>query len=275
MTAAVQAEHLIHSYSFEGSKQRSLNDLTLTVEQGEFLAVLGHNGSGKTTLARHINALLEVQSGELTVASLDAKDRSKVWKIREKVGMVFQSPDNQFVSSIIEEDLAFGPRNFGVPEGEIPARIRAALDTVGMSGFEKRSPHLLSGGQKQRIAIAGVLTIDPDIILFDEVTAMLDPEGRHDVLDTIGRLHKSGRTIVMISHFVEEAVGADRVALMHDGRLLAVGTPREILTDRKLLRLTGLTAPMPVRLYDDLKVRGRELPFCPLTERELVEALCR
>ena len=270
----IQAEKLIHSYAFEGSKQRSLDELSLTVEQREFLAILGHNGCGKTTLARHINALLELQGGELTVASLDAKNRANVWRIREKVGMVFQNPDNQFVSSIIEEDLAFGPRNFGVPEEEIPARIQASLAVVGMSGFEKRSPHLLSGGQKQRIAIAGVLAVEPDIMIFDEVTAMLDPEGRRDVLDTIARLHEAGKTILMISHYIEEAVNADRVALMHDGRLLAVGTPREMLTDPELLRRTGLAPPLPVRLYYDLKARGRELSFCPLTERELVDALC-
>ena len=272
--AVITAEKLIHSYAFEGSKQRSLDGLSLTVEQGEFLAILGHNGCGKTTLARHLNALLELQGGELTVASLDAKNRANVWRIREKVGMVFQNPDNQFVSSIIGEDLAFGPRNFGLPEEEIPARIQAALATVGMSGFEKRSPHLLSGGQKQRIAIAGVLAVNPDIMIFDEVTAMLDPEGRRDVLDTVARLHESGKTIIMISHFIEEAVNANRLALMHDGKLLAVGTPRELLTDPELLQRTGLTPPMPVRLYYDLKQRGWEMPFCPLTERELVDALC-
>ncbi len=272
--AFIRAEKLIHSYAFEGSKQRSLDELSLTVERGEFLAILGHNGCGKTTLARHINALLELQGGELTIASLDAKNRANVWRIREKVGMVFQNPDNQFVSSIIEEDLAFGPRNFGVPEEEIPVRIQTALAAVGMSSFEKRSPHLLSGGQKQRIAIAGVLAVDPDIMIFDEVTAMLDPEGRRDVLNTIKRLHEDGKTILMISHYIEEAVNADRVALIHDGKLLAVGTPREMLTDLELLRRTGLTPPLPVRLYHDLKARGRDLPFCPLTERELVDALC-
>ena len=210
--AFIRAEKLIHSYAFEGSKQRSLDELSLTVERGEFLAILGHNGCGKTTLARHINALLELQGGELTIASLDAKNRANVWRIREKVGMVFQNPDS-------------------VPEEEIPVRIQTALAAVGMSGFEKRSPHLLSGGQKQRIAIAGVLAVDPDIMIFDEVTAMLDPEGRRDVLNTIKRLHEDGKTILMISHYIEEAVNADRVALIHDGKLLAVGTPREMLTD--------------------------------------------
>ena len=189
--------------------------------------------------------------------------------------MVFQDPDNQFVSSVIEEDLAFGPRNFGVPEEEIPSRISAALKTVGMEGFEKRSPHLLSGGQKQRIAIAGVLAVDPDIMIFDEVTAMLDPEGRRDVLATIERLHQRGKTIIMISHYIEEAAGADMIALMHNGRVIGQGTPREIFPDLELLKETGLTPPMPVRLYYDLKKQGVELPFCPINEKELVDALCR
>ena len=273
--AAVCAENLIYSYAFEGSKNRSLDGASITVRQGEFRAILGHNGCGKTTLARLMNVLLEMQGGELTVAGLDARGKANIWKIREKTGMVFQDPDNQFVSSVIEEDLAFGPRNFGVPEEDIPVRISAALRTVGMEGFEKKSPHLLSGGQKQRIAIAGVLAVDPDIVIFDEVTAMLDPEGRSDVLDTIEKLHKRGKTIIMISHYIEEAAGADMIALMHNGRVIAEGTPREILTDTKVLDETGLTPPMPVRLYYDLKKQGVELPFCPINEKELVDALCR
>ncbi len=275
MKEAVQAKHLVHTYSPAGNGRRSLDDFSLTVMGGEFLAILGHNGCGKTTLARHLNALLAVQQGELTVACLDARNSANVWKIRQRAGMVFQNPDNQFVSSVIGEDLAFGPRNFGVPEQEIPRRIQQALETVGMSGYEKRSTHLLSGGQKQRIAIAGVLAAEPDILIFDEVTSMLDPEGRRDVLGTIGRLHARGRTVILISHDIEEAVGADRVALIHDGRLLAVGTPREMFTDADLMRRTGLTPPLPVRVYNDLRERGITLPFCPLTMEELEEALCR
>ena len=275
MQEIVKAENITYSYEFEGSEEKALDDLSLCIREGEFIAILGHNGCGKTTLARHINGLLEMQGGELTVASLDARQRVNVWKIREKVGMVFQNPDNQFVSSVIEEDLAFGPRNFGVPEDEIPERIGYALAAVGMSGFEKKSPHLLSGGQKQRIAIAGVLAIGPDIMIFDEVTAMLDPEGRKEVLSAIDGLHKAGKTIILISHYIEEAVNADRVVLMHDGRILGEGSPRTILTDLDLLRETGLTPPMTVRLYYDLKEKGLELPFCPLSGKELVEALCR
>ncbi len=269
----VKAENLVHSYAEDG--RRSLDSLSLSVKQGEFLAILGHNGSGKTTLARHLNVLLEVQQGELTVAFLNAKDPANVWRIREKTGMVFQNPENQFVSFVVEEDLSFGPRNFGVPEAEIPARVRRALAAVDMSGYEKRSTHLLSGGQKQRIAIAGVLTVEPDILIFDEVTSMLDPAGRKEVRDTIARLHEKGKTVIMISHDIGEAVGADRAAILNSGRLLAVGTPRELFTDPELLHRAGLTPPLPVRLYHDLRGRGIRLSYCPITCGELEELLCR
>ncbi len=271
----IQAEHLTYSYRFAGSQHKTLDDFSLTLHKGELVALLGHNGCGKSTFARHCNALLPLQQGTLTVAGLDASLRQNLWQIRQACGMVFQNPDNQFVSSIVEEDIAFGPRNFGVPEEEIPERVRQALETVGMAGFEKRSPHLLSGGQKQRIAIAGVLAVRPDLLILDEVTAMLDPQGRQEVLDTVDRLRKAGTTILMISHYIEEAVCADRVALVHDGQLLAQGTPREMLTDLDLLQRTGLTPPAAVQAYYDLKAAGVCLSRCPLTAEELVEELCR
>ena len=272
----IKAENLIFSYDCDGGKSRSLDEACITVRVGEFVAVLGHNGCGKSTLVKHFNALLEVQKGELTVAGLDAKSEANVWKLRRKVGMVFQNPDNQFVSSVVAEDVAFGLENYGADSSEIPERVSAALALVGMAGFEKRSPHMLSGGQKQRVALAGVLAMDPDILVFDEATSMLDPDGRREVLSVIDRLHtEQGKTIVMITHYVEEAVFADRVYLMHDGRMLADGTPREMLTDLELLRRTGLTPPLPVRMYHDLKAAGFELPYCPLTNEELAEELCR
>ena len=271
----INANELVYAYDEQDGARRSLDGISLTVNKGELVAVLGHNGCGKTTLARHLNALLPVQEGELTVAGCDARDENRVWQIRKSCGMVFQNPDNQFVSSFVEEDIAFGPRNFGADEADIPEKVRSALAAVGMAGFERRSPQLLSGGQKQRIAIAGVLATDPDIMVFDEVTSMLDPQGRQEVLDTIKRLHAAGKTIVMISHYIEEAVFADRVVLVHDGRKLAEGAPRDMLTDLELLRRTGLTPPLSVQVYYDLLDAGVKLELCPLTIEELVDEICR
>ena len=271
----VLCQHLIHSYEEDGSLRRSLDDVSFTVKQGELVALLGHNGCGKSTLARHLNALIPLQSGTLRVAGLDAACKAQVWDIRRHCGMVFQNPDNQFVSSIVEEDLAFGLLNYDVPEEEITPCIREALRLVGMEGFEKRSTHMLSGGQKQRIAIAGVLALNPDILIFDEATSMLDPDGREEVLSTIRRLHREeGKTIIMISHYIEESIFADKVIFIHDGQILAQGTPREMLTDLDLLQRTGLTPPVAVQAYYDLKQQGVTLPFCPLSCQELVEGLC-
>ena len=271
----INAKELVYAYDEQDGARRSLDGISLTVDKGELVAVLGHNGCGKTTLARHLNALLPVQEGELTIAGCDARDENRVWQIRKSCGMVFQNPDNQFVSSFVEEDIAFGPRNFGADEADIPEKVKSALATVGMAGTERRSPQLLSGGQKQRIAIAGVLATDPDIMVFDEVTSMLDPQGRQEVLDTIKRLHAAGKTIVMISHYIEEAVFADRVVLVHDGRKLAEGAPRDMLTNLELLRRTGLTPPLSVQVYYDLLDAGVRLDQCPLTLEELVDEICR
>ena len=271
----IQAKDLTYSYRFEGSKYKTLDGFTLNVDPGELVVILGHNGSGKTTFARHCNALLTMQGGSLTVRGMDAKDRKKLWEVRRTCGMVFQNPDNQFVSSVVEEDLAFGLRNFGTPEEEIPAKIEAALRLVGMEGFEKRSPHLLSGGQKQRIAIAGVLAVEPELLVLDEVTAMLDPEGRREVLSTVQSLHKQGKTIVMISHYIEEAVLADRVVMVHDGKVVDEGPPAEILTDMHVLEKVGMLPPVTVQLYYDLKAAGVKLNLCPLSMEELVEEVCR
>lgn len=271
----IEAVNLVHSYEYEGSQNRSLDGISITVQDGELVAILGRNGCGKTTFVKHINVLLEVQDGELTVAGLDARNAVNIWQIRKACGMVFQDPNNQFVSSVVEEDIAFGLENYDTPASEIPAKVSRALSIVGMDGFEKKSPHMMSGGQKQRIAIAGVLAINPDIIVFDEATAMLDPEGRQEVLATIRKLHdEEHKTIIMISHYVEEAVFADRVVLLRNGKLLSEGTPRDILTDPELLGSTGLTPPLAVQIYYDLKAAGVTLAACPLTNEELVEALC-
>ncbi len=272
----IQAKNLSHSYGFEGKRNRSIEDITLGVKKGEWIAILGQNSSGKTTFVKHINALLPVQQGELTVAGYDATNPANIWAIRQKCGMVFQDPNNQFVSSVIEEDLSFGLENYGVPQSEIPGLVKRALEIVGMPGFEMKSTHMLSGGQKQRIAIAGVLAINPDIVVFDEATAMLDPEGRQEVIGTIQRLHaEEGKTIIMISHLVEEAVYADRVVIFQQGRLIAEGTPEVILSDVALLSCAGLKPPMAVRAYHDLQSAGVHLPTIPLTNKALVEAICQ
>ena len=271
----IQAENIIFSYASDGKRKRALRGLSFHVHRGEYAVILGHNGCGKSTLLRHLNALLPLQSGELTVAGIDASDPAEIWKLRRGVGMVFQNPDNQFVSSIVGEDVAFGLENYQVPRDEIPERVSAALRAVGMEGFEKRAPHTLSGGQKQRAALAGVLALEPKILLFDEVTSMLDPEGRAEVLGAMRRLHEDGKTVVAVTHYIEEAVQADTVWLMHDGKMLAHGSPREMLTQPELLAQTGLEPPVPVRLYYDLLNAGFELPYCPLTNKEFAEELCR
>lgn len=273
MTSMIQGRDIRFSYEYEDSETLALKNVSIEIKAGELVAILGHNGCGKSTLVKHFNALLPLQRGELSVAGMDVRDGDMLYELRRTCGMLFQNPDNQFVSSLVEEDVAFGLENYEVPAEEIPARVRRALSAVGMDGYEKRAPHMLSGGQKQRVALAGVLAMEPDILVFDEATAMLDPEGRREVLDMIQKLHREGRTIVMISHYVEEAVFADRVYLIHDGEVLSSGTPREMLTDPELMARTGLIPPMPVRLYCDLQEAGVRLARCPLTDCELVEAL--
>lgn len=271
----IDAHDIRFSYDGPGGR-RSLNGAQLHVAPGEFVAVLGHNGCGKSTLVKHFNALLPLQHGTLTVDGMDAADPDNRWALRRKVGMVFQNPDNQFVSTIVGEDVAFGLENYGVPEAEIPARVAAALAAVDMVGYENRATHTLSGGQKQRVALAGVLALSPDILVFDEATAMLDPDGRQEVLRTIHRLHaQQYKTVVMITHYIEEAIGADRVYLIHNGKMIADGTAREMLTQPELLAAAGLTPPMPVQMYHDLKQAGITLARCPLTLEELAEELCR
>ena len=253
----IDAHDIRFSYDGPGGR-RSLNGAQLHVSPGEFVAVLGHNGCGKSTLVKHFNALLPLQHGTLTIDGMDAADPANRWALRRKVGMVFQNPDNQFVSTIVGE------------------RVAAALAAVDMAGYENRATHTLSGGQKQRVALAGVLALSPDILVFDEATAMLDPDGRQEVLRTIRRLHKEQhKTVVMITHYIEEAIGADRVYLIHNGKMIADGTAREMLTQPELLAAAGLTPPMPVQMYYDLKQAGIVLARCPLTLEELAEELCR
>ena len=264
------------SFRYPDAGRDALSGVSLSIEAGSFIAVLGHNGSGKSTLAKLLNAILVPTEGTVTVKGMDTRSEENLLNVRRTVGMVFQNPDNQIVASVVEDDVAFAPENLGVPPAEIRRRVDEALKRVGMYEFRNNAPHLLSGGQKQRVAIAGVLAMQPEILVMDEPTAMLDPSGRQEVLRTICRLHtQQHKTVVMITHYIEEAIGADRVYLIHNGKMIADGTAREMLTQPELLAAAGLTPPMPVQMYYDLKQAGIVLARCPLTLEELAEELCR
>lgn len=251
-----------------------LSGVSLAIEKGSFVAVLGHNGSGKSTLARHLNALLLPKGGSVTVFGMDTKDEELLLEIRRRVGMVFQNPDNQIVSNVVEEDVAFAPENLGVPTPEIRARVDEALRAVGLYEFRDHAPHLLSGGQKQRIAIAGVLAMRPECVVFDEPTAMLDPQGRRDVMDIIGRMkNEMGSTVILITHHMEEAALADRVVVMSDGQVVMDGAPREIFTRVEELEALGLTVPGTVKLMWELRKRDVDVPLDTLTVDECAGAL--
>ena len=256
----IDAHDIRFSYDGPGGR-RSLNGAQLHVAPGEFVAVLGHNGCGKSTLVKHFNALLPLQHGTLTVDGMDAADPANRWALRRKVGMVFQNPDNQFVSTIVGEDVAFGLENYGVPENEIPARVAAALAAVDMAGYENRATHTLSGGQKQRVALAGVLALSPDILVFDEATAMLDPRGREQVMQTIHHLNKDlGITVVSITHYMEEAAQADRVLVMSQGNVVMEGTPKEVFSQTEKVRSLHLDVPQAAELRDELVKAGIPMP---------------
>lgn len=259
----------------EGKSFEALKNITAQIRRGGFTAIIGTNGSGKSTLARHLNALLLPTAGELLVDGMNTSDESAVWKIRQKVGMVFQNPDNQLVAAIVEEDVAFGPENLGVPPEEIRERVEQALEKVGMTAYRGQAPSMLSGGQKQRIAIAGVLAMQPDCIVLDEPTAMLDPKGRAEVMATIHELNeKEGITIVLITHFMEEAVTADRVMVIDRGVLQMDGTAREVFSQADKLTEIGLDVPVAADLSRRLRKAGMAVSENCMTDEELGEALC-
>lgn len=268
--------HLTHTFETEDGKTfDALSDVTCTIQKGSFTAIIGTNGSGKSTLARHLNALYLPTAGEVIVEGMKTSDMEHIWDIRQKVGMVFQNPDNQLVAAIVEEDVAFGPENLGVPADEIRKRVDYALEKVGMSAYRTHSPAMLSGGQKQRIAIAGVLAMHPDCIVLDEPTAMLDPLGRKEVMDTIHELNRSeGITIVLITHFMEEAVTADHVLVVDRTKLQMQGTAREVFSQADKLTDMGLDVPVAADLAHGLRKKGYEIPEDCMTDEELGKALC-
>ena len=268
--------HVSHTFETEEGKTfDALKDVTAQIKKGEFTAIIGTNGSGKSTLARHLNALLIPTEGELIVEGMRTSDAGRVWDIRQKVGMVFQNPDNQLVAAVVEEDVAFGPGNLGVPPEEIRERVDLALEKVGMTSYRKQAPSMLSGGQKQRVAIAGVLAMKPDCIVLDEPTAMLDPKGRKEVMDTIHELNKTeGITIVLITHFMEEAVTADHILVIDRGVLKMEGTPREIFSQADKVTEIGLDVPVPADLARRLRKKGMAVSEKCMTDEELGEALC-
>lgn len=268
--------HLTHTFETEDGKTfDALSDVTCTIQKGSFTAIIGTNGSGKSTLARHLNALYLPTAGEVIVEGMKTSDMEHIWDIRQKVGMVFQNPDNQLVAAIVEEDVAFGPENLGVPAEEIRKRVDYALEKVGMSAYRTHSPAMLSGGQKQRIAIAGVLAMHPDCIVLDEPTAMLDPLGRKEVMDTIHELNRSeGITIVLITHFMEEAVTADHVLVVDRTKLQMQGTAREVFSQADKLTAMGLDVPVAADLAHGLRKKGYEIPEDCMTDEELGKALC-
>ena len=256
--------------------KRALDHVNLEIEKGSFVAILGHNGSGKSTFAKQINGILSPTDGTLFVSEMDTRDEAHLWDIRKNAGMVFQNPDNQIVATVVEEDVAFGLENNGVPPKEIRVRIHDALRAVGMSQYAKKAPHMLSGGQKQRVAIAGVLAMKPDVIILDESTAMLDPSGRREVMNTVHRLNREeGISVVIITHYMSEAATADYMIVMDDGRIAMNGTPREVFTKVDKVRALGLDVPPMTDLAHSLRADGVDVRADVLTVDEMVEEVCR
>lgn len=274
----LKTEKISFSYKNNESEEEHivLRDIDIDVKKGEFVVIIGHNGSGKSTLAKNFNAILLPGSGVVYVDGINTCVHDRLWDIRQRAGMVFQNPDNQLVATIVEEDVAFGPENLGVPPAEIRKRVDEALSAVGMLEYASHGPHLLSGGQKQRVAIAGVLAMKPKCIILDEPTAMLDPSGRIEVIETITKLNKEeGITIVLITHFMEEAVNADRIIVMDEGEIILNGTPREVFSQVKELKRIGLDVPQMTELAYELNLSGLGIAVDVLTIEEMVNEICR
>lgn len=276
----IKAKNLVHEFfrrDEEGNVEAittALDGVDLDIEPGQFIAILGHNGSGKSTLAKHINALLSPSEGSLWVNGMDVSDPDSTIAIRQSAGMVFQNPDNQIIASVVEEDVGFGPENIGVPTKEIWKRVETSLSAVGMSKYRTHSPNKLSGGQKQRVAIAGVLAMEPACIVFDEPTAMLDPNGRKEVIETAHELNrKKGVTVLLITHYMEEVIDADYVYVMEKGQIVMQGTPRQIFSEVESLKSYRLDVPQVTLVADELRRAGLNIPKGILRREELVEAI--
>lgn len=278
MNTMIECRNLIFKYTAGENQEEkiAINDVNLQIKEGEFIAILGHNGSGKSTMAKHMNALLIPTEGKMLVNKMDTSDMNNLWNIRETAGMVFQNPDNQLVATIVEEDVAFGPENLGIPPEEIRKRVDEALERVGMSEYKRHAPHLLSGGQKQRIAIAGILAMKPKCIIFDEPTAMLDPSGRKEVLDTIIDLNKNyGITVILITHYMDEAAKADRIVVMDKGKLILDGKPRDVFSNVEKMKSIGLDVPQVTELSYELQKAGINIDTRILDVNEMVNAICQ
>ena len=278
MAVMIETKELTYTYPApEGeTNPPALRGVSVTIEKGSFTVVLGHNGSGKSTFAKHLNAVLLTCGGDVYVEGMDTRDERMLLEIRRRTGMVFQNPDNQIVANVVEEDVAFGPENLGVPTAEIRRRVDDVLAAVGMEQFARHAPHLLSGGQKQRIAIAGILAMEPECIVLDEATAMLDPAGRREVIDTVRRLNRErGITVVLITHHMAEAESADRVIVMNDGQVAMDGAPHDVFAQVDRLHELGLAAPDTVELLHLLREAGMDVPLTGLTVDECADTICR
>ena len=278
MAVMIETKDLTYTYPAPEGETNSpaLRGVSVTIEKGSFTVVLGHNGSGKSTFAKHLNAVLLPCGGAVYVEGMDTRDERMLLEIRRRTGMVFQNPDNQIVANVVEEDVAFGPENLGVPTAEIRRRVDDALAAVGMEQFARHAPHLLSGGQKQRIAIAGILAMEPECIVLDEATAMLDPAGRREVIDTVRRLNRErGITVVLITHHMAEAESADRVIVMNDGQVAMDGAPHDVFAQVDRLHELGLAAPDTVELLHLLREAGIDVPLTGLTVDECADTICR
>lgn len=278
----IQTKELIYEYEKRDEEgkiigmKRAIDGVDIDIPEGSFVAILGHNGSGKSTLAKHMNAILVPSGGTMWVNGRDTKDPENLWDVRQSAGMVFQNPDNQIIGTVVEEDVGFGPENLGVPADEIWKRVEESLKDVGMLEYRKSSPNKLSGGQKQRVAIAGVIAMEPKCIVLDEPTAMLDPNGRKEVIKTVRRLQKTKKvTVILITHYMEEVIEADQVFVMDKGHVVMHGTPKEVFSQEEKLRKYRLDVPQVTMLADELRKRGLDIPKGILKKEELVEVLCR